>query len=38
MKKPFAGAFDIKMNERIAHCHNAYHAERGMIGLFSYVR
>jgi FtsP/CotA-like multicopper oxidase with cupredoxin domain len=22
----------------IAHCHNAYHAERGMIGLFSYVR
>jgi FtsP/CotA-like multicopper oxidase with cupredoxin domain len=22
----------------IVHCHNAYHAERGMIGLFSYVR
>ncbi|WP_233205709.1 multicopper oxidase domain-containing protein [Cryobacterium sp. Y82] len=22
----------------IAYCHNAYHAERGMIGLFSYVR
>ncbi|TFD81584.1 multicopper oxidase family protein [Cryobacterium fucosi] len=22
----------------IAHCHNAYHAARGMIGLFSYVR
>ncbi|TFD05596.1 MULTISPECIES: multicopper oxidase family protein [unclassified Cryobacterium] len=92
MKKPFAGAFDIGLDERvqvkmvndtsmwhpmhlhghsfqlsnngarkdtvivrpketvtfefdadnpgqwIAHCHNAYHAERGMIGLFSYVR
>lgn len=22
----------------IAHCHNAYHAERGMMGLFSYIR
>ncbi|TFC25194.1 multicopper oxidase family protein [Cryobacterium sp. TMT1-3] len=92
MTKPFAGAFDISLDERvqvkmindtsmwhpmhlhghsfqlanngarkdtvivrpketvtfefdadnpgqwIAHCHNAYHAERGMIGLFSYVR
>ncbi|MDJ0336723.1 multicopper oxidase family protein [Cryobacterium sp. PH31-O1] len=92
MKKPFAGAFDIKVGERvkikmvndtamwhpmhlhghsfqlngngarkdtvivrpketvtmqfdadnpgqwIAHCHNAYHAEQGMLGLFSYVR
>ena len=92
MKKPYAGAFDISLDERvqvkmvndttmwhpmhlhghsfqlsnngarkdtvivrpketvtfeldadnpgqwIAHCHNAYHAERGMIGLFSYVR
>jgi len=92
MKQPFAGAFDISLDERvqvklvndttmwhpvhlhghsfqlanngarkdtvivrpketvtfefeadnpgqwIAHCHNAYHAEGGMMGLFSYVR
>lgn len=92
MKKPFAGAFNIRLDERvqvkivndtamwhpmhlhghsfqlngngarkdtiivrpketvtfefdadnpgqwITHCHNAYHAEQGMMGLFSYVR
>ena len=92
MDKPFEGAFDIRLNERVqvkvvndtemwhpmhlhghtfqladsgarkdtvivkpretvvfefeadnpgqwlAHCHNAYHAERGMMGVFSYIR
>ncbi|WP_240617871.1 MULTISPECIES: multicopper oxidase domain-containing protein [unclassified Pseudarthrobacter] len=22
----------------LAHCHNAYHAERGMMALFSYIK